>query len=89
MCDLCSKIFDDKCLQETTTLHEFITKEEKRICSYMKKIVTWITAERAVKWVNHNCQSLRLRVLGVAKAKKLGLYSKPTRKSKSKVLRAG
>jgi hypothetical protein len=53
----------------------------------MDKIVKWITAERAVKWENHDCQSSRLRVLGVAKTKQLGLYSKPVRKSKPKVVR--
>jgi hypothetical protein len=87
MCDSCSKIFDDECLRETTALREYLKKEERRICNYMDKIVKWITAERAVKWENHDCQSSRLRVLGVAKTKKLGLYSKPARKSKPKVVR--
>ena len=87
MCDSCSKIFDDECLRETTALREYLKKEERRICNYMDKIVKWITAERAVKWENHDCQSSRLRVLGVAKTKKLGLYSKPVRKSKPKVVR--
>ena len=85
MCDSCSKIFDDECLRETTALREYLKKEERRICNYMDKIVKWITAERAVKWENHDCQSSRLRVLGVAKVKKLGLYSKPPQKTKSKV----
>ena len=87
MCDSCSKIFDDECLRETTALREYLKKEERRICNYMDKIVKWITAERAVKWENHDCQSSRLRVLGVAKTKQLGLYSKPVRKSKPKVVR--
>jgi hypothetical protein len=87
MCDSCSKIFDDECLRETTALREYLKKEERRICNYMDKIVKWITAERAVKWENHDCQSSRLRVLGVAKTKQLGLYSKPARISKPKVVR--
>ena len=87
MCDSCSKIFDDECLRETTALREYLKKEERRICNYMDKIVKWITAERAVKWEKHDCQSSQLRVLGVAKTKQLGLYSKPVRKSKPKVVR--
>ena len=87
MCDSCSKIFDDECLKETTKLREYLQKEEKKITSYMGKIVKWITAERAVNWANHDCQKSRLRVLGVPKVKALGLYSKPPRKSKAKVVR--
>ena len=87
MCDSCSKIFNDECLKETTKLREYLQKEEKKIASYMSKIVKLITAQRDIKLENHDCQKSRLRVLGVAKVKALGLYTKPPRKSKAKRVR--
>jgi hypothetical protein len=84
MCDSCTTLFDDEVLRETTTLRQYLVKEEKKITKYIDKIIKWIDAERAANWKNHDCNSSKLQVLGAAKAKKLGI----SRKSKSRVRRA-
>jgi hypothetical protein len=73
MCDSCAKFFDDKLMRDTTILRTLLIKEEKQIIAYMKKICSWLVDEGESKFRNHNCDSAKLRVLGVAKAKKLGI----------------
>ncbi len=80
MCDQCIKIFDDELLRDTTRLRQKLVKGEKNVVKFMDRIVKWLEAEK--DWSKHTCKTSRLRVLGVAKAKKLGLYTEEAKKSK-------
>jgi hypothetical protein len=75
MCYTCIRILDDELMKETTSLRLKLNKEEKRLITYMNKIATFIQEGRDLKWENHDCLTSQVRVLGVAKAKKLGIFA--------------